>query len=133
MALLVPIAGENIILDYLTNNGAPQNLVLRLYSSNTTPADSDTAATYTEATFTGYSAVTLTAGTWGASSNGTKTYGSAVTFTSTADAQNQDIYGYYVTRATGGELLWSERFTDGPYNIANNGDEISVTPSISVE
>jgi hypothetical protein len=133
MALLVPIAGENIILDYLTNNDAPENLVLRLYSSNTTPADGDTAVTYTEATFTGYSAVTLTAGTWGASSNGAKTYGSAVTFTSTADAQNQDIYGYYVTRATGGELLWSERFTDGPYNVANNGDEISVTPSISVE
>jgi hypothetical protein len=132
MALLVPITGENIALEALVNKTAPQNLVLRLFSSNTTPADSDTAATYTEATFTGYSAITLTGASWGAASNGTIAYAQQ-TFTSTADAQNQNIYGYYVTQTTSGVLVYAERFTDGPYNIANNGDNIKVTPNISAE
>jgi len=50
-----------------------------------------------------------------------------VTFTSTAGSQNQNIYGYYVTRATGPEVVFAELFTDGPYNIANNGDAIKIT------
>jgi hypothetical protein len=29
--------------------------------------------------------------------------------------------------------VYAERFTDGPYNIANNGDNIKVTPTISAE
>lgn len=130
MAIVVPDQGENIALEALVNKTAPQNLVLRLFQSNTTPAESDTEATYTEATFTGYSAITLTGASWGAASAGTISFAQQ-TFTSSAGSQNQNVYGYYLTQVTSGKLVYAERFTDGPYNIVNNGDAIKVTPTLS--
>lgn len=131
MALLLPNQGEGIALEALVNKTAPQNLVLRLYKSNTTPGETDTEATYTEADFTGYSALTLTGGSW-TTGTGTVSYAQQ-TFTSSAGSQNQNVYGYYLTQATSGKLVWAERFSDGPYNIVNNGDEIKVTPTISAD
>jgi hypothetical protein len=112
----------------MTNNASTQNLTLRLYSNNYTPVEASTYASFTEATFTGYSAAALTAGSWTitAADPSTAAY-PQVTFTSTAGSQNQNIYGYYVTRATGPEVVFAELFTDGPYNIANNGDAIKIT------
>lgn len=131
MALLLPNQGEGIALEALVNKTAPQNLVLRLYKSNTTPGETDTEATYTEADFTGYSAVTLTGSSW-TTGTGTVSYAQQ-TFTSSAGSQNQNVYGYYLTQVTSGKLVWAERFSDGPYNIVNNGDEIKVTPTISAD
>ena len=131
MALLLPNQGEGIALEALVNKTAPQNLVLRLYKSNTTPGETDTEATYTEADFTGYSAVTLTGGSW-TTGTGTVSYAQQ-TFTSSAGSQNQNVYGYYLTQVTSGKLVWAERFSDGPYNVVNNGDEIKVTPTISAD
>ena len=65
MALVVVNNGESIALQYLTNKAAtPENLVLRLFTSNTTPAETDTAGTYTEASGSGYAAITLTGASW---------------------------------------------------------------------
>lgn len=55
----------------------------------------------------------------------------AQTFTFTGAAGN--VYGYFLKRATGGELVVAERFSDGPYNIANNGDTITITPVIAAD
>jgi hypothetical protein len=60
MALLVPNVGEGRSLAAILNKTAPENLLLKLYKSNTTPAEGDTHLTYTEADFTGYAAKTLT-------------------------------------------------------------------------
>ena len=60
MAFLVPNPGETLVVGMIVNKTAPENLVLKLFKSNTTPAETDTAATYTEADFTGYAAITLT-------------------------------------------------------------------------
>jgi len=128
MTLVLPNVGETFLLNLMTNNASTQNLTLRLYSNNYTPVEASTYASFTEATFTGYSAEALTAGSWTitAADPSTAAY-PQVTFTSSAGSQNQDIYGYYVTRATGPEVVFAELFTDGPYNIANNGDAIKVT------
>lgn len=132
MALVVPNGAEIIALKALVNHTAQnENLVLRLFKSNTTPGETDTAATYTEADFTGYSAVTLTGSSWVVTGNPI-TYAKQ-TFTSSAGSQSQAIYGYYLTRATGGELVYSERFTDGPYTIVNDQDKIEVTPSLGAD
>jgi len=40
------------------------------------------------------------------------------------------VYGYYLTQTSSGLLVYAERFTNGPYNIADNGDVIRVTPQI---
>ena len=122
-------------MQYLVNRAAPQNLVLRLFKSNTTPGEADVAGTYTEADFTGYAAITLTGASWGAPIEGAPTsiaYAQQ-TFTSTAGAQSQSVYGYYMTRLSGGELVYAERFTDGPYVIVNNGDLIKITPTITAD
>lgn len=130
MALNVPDVGENIALEALVNKTAPQNLVLRLYKNNITPADSDTAGTYTEAVFTGYAGITLTGASWGAASAGTITYGSQQTFTCGA-AATDDIYGYYCTQLSSGILVYSERDASAPFAVRNNGDAIKITPTIS--
>lgn len=130
MALNVPDVGENLILEMMVNKTAPQNLVLRLYKNNITPSDTDTAATYTEATFPGYAAITLTGASWSAASGGTISYSAQQTFTCSGVATD-DIYGYYVTQVTSGTLLYSERDTAAPTAIRNSGDNIKITPTIS--
>ncbi len=132
MALVVPNAGEADGLNYFVNKTAPQNLVLRLYTNNVTPGETDTAATYTEASGNGYASVTLTGASWviteGAPSNAAY---AQQTFTFSGALGN--VYGYYLTRATSGVIAFAERFSDGPYNIANNGDQIKITPTITFD
>jgi len=130
MALNFPDVGENLSLEMIVNKTAPQNLVLKLYKNNITPSDTDTAATYTEATFGGYAGITLTGASWGAASSGTITYGSQQTFTCNATATD-DIYGYYVVQSVSGTLLYSERDANAPLAIRNSGDAIKITPTIS--
>jgi hypothetical protein len=101
----------------------------RLFKSNTTPAEGDTAATYTEADFTGYSAITLTGASWTVTGD-TAAYVQQ-TFTSSANQTLQNVYGYFYVQATSGTLICAERFTDAPYAISNNTDNIKVTPSLT--
>jgi hypothetical protein len=130
MALVVCDGGELVALKALVNHTAQAtNLTLKLFKSNTTPANTDTAATYTEADFTGYSAATLTGASWVVTGNPV-TYAEQ-SFTSSAGSQNQPVYGYYIV--AGAALIYAERFTDGPYTIVNNGDVIKVTPSLGAD
>lgn len=132
MALVLPNNGEGDALAAIVAKSAAENLVLRLNQNNITPAETDTAATYTEATFTGYASITLTAPSWtiveGAPSEASYPQ---QTFTSSADQTSQNIYGYYFTRVTSGRIAWSERFPAGPYAIAANGASIKVTPKFT--
>jgi hypothetical protein len=131
MALNVPDTGENIALEALVNKTAGQNLVLKLYSNNLTPSDTDVAGTYTEATFTGYAAATLTGASWNAASAGTITYSAQQTFTRSATGTTENIYGYYVVQSGSGILVYSERDASAPFAVTNNGDAIKITPTIS--
>lgn len=132
MPLLVPIVGENVILENITNRTAPQNLVLRLFQSNTTPADTDTAGTYTESTFPGYGAITLTGASWNAAASGSIAYSAQQTITCSGSA-SQNVYGYYITQVTSGILMWAERDASAPFAIANSGDAVKITPAITAE
>lgn len=129
MALNVPDVGENKILENLTNKTSPENLVLRLFKNNITPSDTDTAGTFTEATFPGYAAITLTGATWNAASAGAITYSAQQTFTCSGVATD-DIYGYYITQVTSGVLMWAERDGAAPFAVRNSGDNIKITPTI---
>ena len=129
MALAFPNQGEDLVLDAITNKTAPQNLKLKLFKLPASdPGETATESSFTEADFTGYSEDASI--TWGSSSSGTIT-GDKSTFTSSAGSQNQNVYGYYLVQTTSGKLVYYEYFTNGPYNIANNGDKIEVTPTIS--
>lgn len=134
-ALLVPNNGEgdiaNGFIGVTTNLTAP---IIRLFQNNITPAETDTAATYTEATWTGYASITLTPGSWSVVEGApTRASYAQQTWTSSAGSQNQNNYGYYMTRTTNGRIMLAERFTDGPYVIVNNGDQIRVTPQVDFD
>lgn len=133
MTLLVPNNGEGDLLSFGLNKSTPENVVLRLYSNNVTPAETDTAASYTETDFSGYAALTLTGASW-TINEGAPTEASYAqqTFTSNA-AQSKTLYGYFGTRATSGRIAWAERFSDAPISIANNGDTVKVTPKITLD
>ena len=134
MTLLVPNNGEGRILNNLVNKVAPQDLRLKLYQNNITPAETDTAATYTVASWTGYANIDLAGATWtvteGAPSDASYP---EQTFTSSANQASQSNYGYYVIQQTSGTIMWAERFSDGPYNIVNLNDAIKVTPKITLD
>jgi len=131
MALVFVNGGEDLALKALLNHTAGQNLVLRLFRNDQTPVDTHTASDYTEANFTGYANVTLTGSSWSVS-GGLASYAQQA-FTSSAGSQNQNVYGYYMTQTSSGLLVYAERFTNGPYNIADNGDVIRVTPTINAD
>lgn len=128
MAIFIPSAGENKLVEFALGYSTPGNQLLKLYTNNVTPADTDTAATYTEMTTLGYAAKTLTKTSWSVAQSGgvaTATY-AAQTWTFTAGAA-VTVYGYFVVDATSGVILWSEPFTSGKI-IQYTGDQIIITP-----
>lgn len=129
MALNVPDEGENRILELIVNKTAAQNLVLKLFKNNITPSDTDTAATYTEATFPGYAAITLPGASWNNGGSGAISYGAQQTFTCSGSATD-DIYGYYLVQSSSGILMWVERDAAAPAAIRNSGDAIKLTPAL---
>jgi hypothetical protein len=131
MAVVFTDAAEVIALRNFLNNTAPQSLVLRLYSNNRSPAKSDVVGDYTEVSGNGYSAVTLNPENFVFSPGDPATAAyPQVTYTFSGAAGN--VYGYYVTRATAGDLILANRFSNAPINIANNGDEIRITLTLTL-
>jgi hypothetical protein len=115
------------------------NHTLKLFKNDVTPAESDTAATYTECDFTGYGAKTLTrsvsAGTWSTPSTTDGTTSSRYNastpqqFGCTGSTGNT-VYGYYVIDVTTTVLCWAERFATAR-NMAEN-DTLSMTPKLEL-
>jgi len=132
MPIVIPNVGEDYLLAVAFGKRAAESQTLRLFSSNTFPAEGDTAATYTESSGGGYAAIGLTGTSWAntiTTGNGQVAYAQQ-TFSFTGVVGN--VYGYYLTAASNtGLLIGAERFTDGPYNIQNNGDQIKITPIIT--
>lgn len=122
MTLLVPDVGEDDVLQKWLN----QSLTLKLYSNNISPAESDTAASYTEVSGGGYVAKTLIFADW-VISGGIATYLKRDwTFTG-AIGGSGIAYGYFIVDGSG-TLLWAERFTTPYTPIANS--LVRVTPKI---
>ena len=118
-----------------------ENWLLKLYTNNSagvgyTPTASDTASTYTEASISGYSAITLTrsvtSATWGTPSAGVtpsvSNYNGStgVTFSFTGTGT---VYGYYIVSATTGILIGAEKFAT-PFAIYNPST-LTVKPAYS--
>ena len=134
MTLLVPNVGENIALSYLVGKTTTvRDLIYRLFATNVTPAETDTAGTYTEAAGGGYASKTLTGASWTVT-NGAPTEAAYAqqtwTFTGTLTT-NPTVYGYYVTRVTDADLVLAETFTS--FTPTNNGDQILLTPKITAD
>jgi hypothetical protein len=124
-------SGKEIALKYLTGNiSTTEILLVKLFTNNTTLSVNDTAASYTEVVngTGGYSYKTLSASSWNVSGNIAAYPSQTWTFTGAVG----NIYGYYVIRQTTGDLVFSEKFSGGPYNVQTNGDNISVTINLTI-
>jgi hypothetical protein len=131
MAVVFTNAAETVALKNFLNIENAETLVLKLYSNDVTPAKTDVAGGYTEVTGNGYSAKTLTPGNFVLTPGDPSTAAyPQQTFSFTGAAGN--IYGYFVVRATTGDLMFANRFSNAPINIANNGDEIRITLTITL-
>jgi hypothetical protein len=121
---------ERVAKQQLNYAGGGTDLTLKLFKNDKTPVDGDAYTDYTEADFTGYAAKTLTGSSWSIVA-GAPTYASYAkqTFNSGGEQASQYIYGYYLMRGAS-EIVFAERFTDGPYVIAGASDYIDVTPTL---
>ena len=128
MSLVLVNQGESGVLTAFF----AQALHLRLYTNNYTPVQATTEAAVTEASGNGYAAAALTGGSWTLSgSSPTQAAYAQQVFTFTGALGN--VYGYYVTRDSDSKLMFAELFSNGPYNIQNNGDQIKVTLQFTLQ
>lgn len=134
MALVVPNAAEHVLLNNIFNKVAPQDQKIKLFATNVTPAESDTESSYTEAAGGGYADKGLTGSDWTVTEGNPTTAAAPQqvwTFTG-ALTTNATIYGYYVVQTTSGKILWAEALAI-PFTPANNGDQLKITPSFTLE
>ena len=86
MPLIVPNASEVTLLQFALGYATPGNQLLKLFTNNITPSDTDVAASYTVMSGQGYADITLTKSSWSVTSSagvGTAVYGQQTwTFTS---------------------------------------------------
>ncbi len=130
MPLVVVDQGENMILEMIVNKTAPQNLDLQLFSSNTTPSETDTESTYTESSFTGYAEIALTGASWATAASGSIATSAQQVFTASGTPSGT-VYGYMLKQATSARLIWVERDSGAPFTISASGDTVRVTPTIT--
>jgi hypothetical protein len=131
MAIVFTNSGELIALKNILNHTQPQTLELRLFSNNKVPAKTDVTADYTEVSGYGYAAVTLTPNDFVYTPGDPSTAAfPQITFAFTGAAGA--IYGYYVVQATSGLLIFANRFANAPITVLNNGDEIRILLTLSL-
>ena len=128
----------------LLAGGSLENWSLRLFSTSHTPAVTDTLSTYTaiEASFTGYSAKTLTrtmsGSTWStptatgttinAAGDALSTYGSSAQSWSATSAQT--IYGYFWSGLTSATGILAEAFASSI--SLTNPSTLNLTPVLEL-
>jgi hypothetical protein len=133
---VIPDDGEAQILNIALGKVASESIELRLYTNNKVPALADVTANYTEMTGQGYAKKTLAAAAWTVTpaDTGTNTPAKGTTaaqvFTFSIAGGPTPVYGYYLVGVTSGKLWGAESFADGPYSVANAGDEITITPTL---
>jgi hypothetical protein len=129
VAIQLSTDAADTILKYLTGvTATTETLKLKLYSNNVNLSAFTDLADFTEVTGGGYAEKNLSVTDWTVS-------GGVITSTSllfTFTANIGQIYGYYLVGATSAKLIAFEKFSSGPFNIATNGDTITVTATISV-
>ena len=135
MMVLMDSGATQIANSYFkkVNPTAGNNLTLKLFVNDVTPADTDTVATYTEAVGGGYVSATLISTSF--------TTSTVAGIVQAAYAQQQFIftgplttnlavYGVYVVDADG-VLICAER-APSIYTPTNNGDMYAVTPVFQI-
>jgi len=126
----MPNEGKPILLNAMLNAGlaARTNVILRLGRTSVTISDATVLADFTEANFTGYTAVSLSPSNWQTatvtSNQANSTYGT-VPVEWTCGATGNTIYNAYVEDPDSGKCLWAQALSSA--RVLTNGDKIQVT------
>ena len=131
--VLVPDVGEVQLLTMALSKATVETQTLKLYKTDVTPAEAHTAASYTEMTGQGYAAKTLARASWSiATATGVTTASyPQQTYTFTGGGPDT-IYGYFVIETTSTVILGAEKFATSQV-VQNNGDQILITPKITLD
>jgi len=129
------VISDDILRDqlqaYIDALAALSDWAIDLYKNNHTPALGDDVSDYDAATFDGYAQDTVTVANFGSVSvtaHVAKSVNSDVnTFTASAIASTQTIYGYFITDSLG-DLVLAEMFAT-PI-VVNANDYIKITPEL---
>lgn len=105
------------------------NWRIGLFQSNTTINATDTLATYTLATFSGYAPVAVTWAPAVESSGVGRTQGTVATFVHNGGGVGNTIYGYVVYHVSG-KALFAERFA-APKTMNAAGHVITISPAMA--
>ncbi len=131
MSIVVCNAGEIFLLEAAMKTSSPENLVLKLFANDYTPIPTSTAGSFTEASFSGYSAASLSRSSWtSASTNGSGKAEISYPVQTFSATSSQTIFGYYVVGATSGNLVYAERF--GSPRSLISGDTLNVSPKMTL-
>ena len=129
MAGIMHDEGENRVLNILFEATSVENYELRLFTVPTiAPVETEVYADFTEPSGHGYALELLTRDTdWTVAAD----LATAVQKTFTASGGNWgNVYGYFMTVVTSHEVIFSELFSDGPYNVVDGGS-VKVTAKIT--
>lgn len=131
MGIIIPAYSERLMLSAIVGAAPREALSLRLYMNDKRQELGDVRSSYVEAAFSGYVPRLLDAARWeyGPGSPAKATH-PLVTFTSDMNQVPQLVFGYLIVGEDTGALWWAERFSDGPYPVANVGDQVRVRPSL---
>lgn len=121
------------LTDSLAAGGHLNGLKLHLYSAGPVLNARMAVGDFTEASYTGYAAATMTAGSvyFDAAGNGAVDWATVSFILSAALGTPATILGYYVTNTAGTVLLWAELFAV-PKVLQNIGDAVILVPQDKV-
>jgi hypothetical protein len=133
MPLVVADQGELRLLDIMLKVALStnENQILKLYQNNYTPTSAAAPGSFTEATFTGYAARTLTRSVWNTavtvSNKAESSYGTTPQ-SWTCGATGNTIYGYTVEASS--KTMWGELFSTA--RVLASGDVLNITPKFTL-
>lgn len=130
MSIQITNTGNDNVLKYFTGvSTQTEQLILKLYSNNATPTLVSASDTFVEVQDVGgYSAKNLQPSDWTINAGTATTKPLSFTFQTFVG----QIYGYYLVGKTSGSIIAAERFNSGPFTIANPGDSVTITVSITL-
>ena len=129
--MVCPDAGKTLFLAILFGIGSRNagNCTLHAYANDYTPDDDSITSSFTEASFGGYSSISITPSNWGSplivSHVAESDWTGPPTWSCTSGSP-QDIYGWYLTDDLTGTTMLAQRF-DAPRNMIPGWSE-SIDP-----
>lgn len=131
-------AGEEFVLDTIFAVGFTLGLFRNDVDSGLTDVQKEARVIgdLTVANFTGYAAIALTGGSWTTTQGDPSTATYAQQNFTCLGVSSNTIYGYMITRTSGGALVGYEYLNEPshlPDTVTSIGDIIRVTPSFTLK